>query len=256
MGIELIKTLNQMTGAGLMTCKTALAKNDNDLDKAAEWLRKEGITKLVTKADRIASEGMCLIKSNDAATVLLEVNCETDFVARCDEFKQCVNKLADALLIGASQEDLDAIIADAYVRIREKLVLNKSIVLPKPTEGFVYTYTHNNNKIVAYVVLDTEDADLGRRIALQVAASNPAYITEDDVSQEEVAAEYEIQKMITLNENVRPDLVEKITNNRVKAYFREISLLNQTYLFDNLITVGKALGNVKVLKMARLQIGK
>ena len=254
--IELIKTLNQMTGAGLMTCKDALAKNDNDLGKASEWLRKEGMVKLIKKADRIASEGICLIKSNENATVLLEVNCETDFVARCDEFKQYVNKIADILLSNGSQEAIDEVIANAYVRIREKISLGKSLVIPKPKNAFVYTYTHNNNRYISYVELDTENAELGKQIALQVAASNPSYITEADVSQEELDHEYEIQKAITLNGNVKPELVDKITANRVKAHFKELSLLPQTFLYDSSKTVEQALGNIKVLKIARMKVGE
>lgn len=251
--IELIRTLNQRTGAGLMTCKEALVKNDNDLDRASDWLRKEGLVKLVAKGDRDASEGVCLVKSNDVKTVLVEVNCETDFVARCPEFNGYVDKIASAILNG---EDTERIVADAYVQLREKIVLKRTKVINHQDGQFVFNYTHLNSKIVTSVTLDTNDADLGKKIAMQIAASKPLYISENDVGQDELNREREIQKTITLNQHIKAEMVDKVVENRVKSHFKELSLLSLPFLFDSSKTVEQVLGNTKVLSFTRFQIGE
>ena len=251
--IELIRTLNQRTGAGLMTCKEALVKNDNDLDRASDWLRKEGLVKLVTKGDRDASEGVCLVKSNDVKTVLVEVNCETDFVARCPEFNGYVDKIASAILNG---EDTERIVADAYVQLREKIVLKRTKVINHQDGQFVFNYTHLNSKIVTSVTLDTNDADLGKKIAMQIAASKPLYISENDVGQDELNREREIQKTITLNQHIKAEMVDKVVENRVKSHFKELSLLSLPFLFDSSKTVEQVLGNTKVLNFTRFQVGE
>lgn len=252
--IELIQTLNKRTGAGLMTCKNALVNTDYDLDKATDYLRKEGLVKLVAKGDRDASEGICLVKSNDAKTVLVEVNCETDFVARCPEFNGYVDKIASAIL---NDEDTERIVTDAYVQLREKIVLKRTKVINHQDGQFVFNYAHLNNKIVTSVTLDTNDAVLGKKIAMQVAASRPLYISESDVSQDELNREYEIQKSITLKQGkAKPEMVDKIVGNRVKAHFKELSLLPQTFLFDSSKTVEQILKNCKVLQFTRIEVGE
>ena len=255
--IELIKTLNKRTGAGLMACKVALVKNDNDLDKAGDWLRKEGLVKLVNKSDRVASEGVCVVMSNDKKTVLVEVNCETDFVARCVEFNNYVSKIVKVLLNDGSQDEIDKIVTDAYVQLRERILVRRTKVIDHQDGQYVFNYTHLNSKIVTSVTLDTNDATLGKQIAMQVAASKPLYISESDVSQDELNREYEIQKSITLNQGkVKPEMVDKIVGNRVKAHFNELSLLSQPFLFDSSKTVEQILKNCKVLQFTRFQVGE
>ena len=254
--IELIKTLNKRTGAGLMACKVALVKNDNDLDKAGDWLRKEGLVKLVNKSDRVASEGVCVVMSSDKRTVLVEVNCETDFVARCIEFNNYVSKIVKVLLNDGSQDEIDKIVTDAYVQLRERIVLKRTKVINHQDGQFVFNYTHLNSKIVTSVTLDTNNADLGKKIAMQIAASKPLYISENDVGQDELNREREIQKTITLNQRIKAEMVDKVVENRVKSHFKELSLLSLPFLFDSSKTVEQVLGNTKVLSFTRFQIGE
>ena len=181
--IDLIKQLRDRTGAGLMDCKAALLNNGEDLDKATDWLREKGLAKAAKKADRIAAEGLALTKTCEKCgrTVVLEINCETDFVAKGDAFRELVEKSADVILEKQPKDVEEAkalttdLFTDATVKMGEKFDLRRFALIDKAEGQFVYTYIHMGGKIAVIVVLDQENPELGKGLAMHIAANNPAY---------------------------------------------------------------------------------
>ena len=181
--IDLIKQLRDRTGAGLMDCKAALLNNNEDIEKATDWLREKGLAKAAKKADRIAAEGLALTKTCEKCgkSVVIEVNCETDFVAKGDAFRELVEKTAGLILENEPKNVEEAkalaqdLFTDATVKMGEKFDLRRFELLNKAEGQFIYTYIHMGGKIAVAVVLDKEDAELGKGIAMHIAANNPAY---------------------------------------------------------------------------------
>ena len=204
--IDLIKILRDRTGAGLMDCKAALLNNDQDLDKANDWLREKGLAKAAKKADRIAAEGLALVKSCDCGkTVVVEVNCETDFVSKGDAFKELVNAVADVLLtknpatLDEAKELTKDLFTDATVKMGEKFDLRRFEVLEKGA-NYISTYIHMGGKIGVAVVLDKEDAELGKGLAMHIAANNPKYLSKDEIDPSLIAHETEVQMNTAKND--------------------------------------------------------
>ena len=198
--IDLIKQLRDRTGAGLMDCKAALLNNDEDLDKATDWLREKGLAKAAKKADRIAAEGLALTKTCEKCgkTVILEVNCETDFVAKGDAFKALVEDVAGQILenepkdVEAAKELTTGLFTDATVKMGEKFDLRRFEVIEKGN-NFVYSYIHMGGKIAVVVVLDKEDAELGKGLAMHIAANNPSYLNTEAIGSDAIEHETKIQ---------------------------------------------------------------
>ena len=180
--IDLIKVLRDRTGAGLMDCKGALLANDCDLDKAGDYLREKGLAKAAKKADRIAAEGLVVVKTCEGCgkTVIVEVNCETDFVSKGDAFKELVENVASVILknkpadVAAAKELTKDLFTDATVKMGEKFDLRRFEIVEK-ADNAVYTYIHMGGKIGVVVVLDKEDAEVGKGLAMHIAANNPTY---------------------------------------------------------------------------------
>ena len=252
--IDLIKQLRDRTGAGLMDCKAALLNNDEDLDKATDWLREKGLAKAAKKADRIAAEGLALTKTCEKCgkTVILEVNCETDFVAKGDAFKELVENVAGEILknepkdVEAAKELTTGLFTDATVKMGEKFDLRRFEVL-EAGSNFVYTYIHMGGKIAVAVVLDKEDAELGKGIAMHIAANNPSYLDTNAIGSDKLAGKPE-------------EMLKKIIGGKVNKYFAEMVLVEQPYLMDT--ESGKKVGQVlqekgtKVVKYVRYQVGE
>ena len=269
--IDLIKQLRDRTGAGLMDCKAALLNNDEDLDKATDWLREKGLAKAAKKADRIAAEGLALTKTCEKCgkTVILEVNCETDFVAKGDAFKELVENVADTILkeepkdVEAAKELTTGLFTDATVKMGEKFDLRRFEVLEKGS-NFVYTYIHMGGKIAVAVVLDKEDAELGKGIAMHIAANNPAYLDTNAIGADAIEHETKIQLEAAKQDpklaGKPEEMLKKIIGGKVNKYFAEMVLVEQPYLMDT--ESGKKVGQVlqekgtKVVKYVRYQVGE
>ena len=268
--IDLIKVLRDRTGAGLMDCKGALLANDCDLDKATDWLREKGLAKAAKKADRIAAEGLALTKTCKCGckTVILEVNCETDFVSKGDAFHQLVEDVAQVILdkMPATVEEAKALteglFTDATVKMGEKFDLRRFAVVEKQEGQQVTSYVHMGGKIASVVVLDKEDADLGKGLAMHVAANNPTYAVKEEIPQETLDHETKIQLEASKTDpklaGKPAPVLEKIIAGKVSKYFADMVLSEQAYLLDDSKTVGQVLAEkgVKLVKFVRYQVGE
>ena len=269
--IDLIKQLRDRTGAGLMDCKAALLNNDEDLDKATDWLREKGLAKAAKKADRIAAEGLALTKTCEKCgkTVILEVNCETDFVAKGDAFKELVENVAGEILknepkdVETAKELTTSLFTDATVKMGEKFDLRRFEVIEKGN-NFVYSYIHMGGKIAVVVVLDKEDAELGKGLAMHIAANNPSYLNTQAIGADAIEHETKIQLEAAKQDpklaGKPEEMLKKIIGGKVNKYFAEMVLVEQPYLMDT--ESGKKVGQVlqekgtKVVKYVRYQVGE
>lgn len=264
--IDKIKELRELTGAGMMDCKKALVENGEDVDKAKDWLREQGITTAAKKSGRIAAEGLALAKIEDGYAAIVEVNCETDFVSRGDDFKALVNTVLDLLLKHkpANKEAADAIInpllVEATVKIGEKLSFRRFELVKVEDRGA--TYIHMGGKIATVVLLDKKNDELAHGLTMHIAANSPSYITTDDITEEDYNHERGIQLEITKNDPRLADKPEKMLKNivegKIRKYFSDLVLAEQTYLMDDTKKVGQALKDLdnKVLVMFRYQVGE
>ena len=268
--IELIKELRERTGAGLMDCKGALLANDCDLDKASDYLREKGLAKAAKKASRIAAEGLAIAKRCEkcGSVVILEVNCETDFVAKGDAFRELVNNVADVILknrpanVEEAKELTSELFADATVKMGEKFDLRRFVIFDSSDAAYIASYIHMGGKIAVAVALDKEDAELGKGLAMHIAANNPQYLSLDDVTPSEVAHEKEVQLEAAKNDpklaGKPAEMLSKIIDAKVTKYYSEMVLGSQIFLMDDSKTVGQVLKEkgINVLKFARYQVGE
>ena len=268
--IELIKVLRERTGAGMMDCKNALVACNDDVDKACDWLREKGIAKQAKKADRIAAEGLALISKCDKCgkVIVSEVNSETDFVAHSDAFKELVLAVNDKILkegcttLEQANEVCGTLFTDATVKIGEKLSLRRfEVITPEAGQG-IGTYIHMGGKIAVVTVLDKDDPELAKGIAIHVCANNPKYISEDEIPEDAKAKETEIQLEAVKNDDKLKNKPEAALKNiiagKVYKVFSEVTLEDQEYMMDPTKTVGQALKEkgIKVLKFVRFQVGE
>ena len=270
--IDLIKILRDRTGAGLMDCKAALLNNDQDLDKATDWLREKGLAKAAKKADRIAAEGLALTQTCDCCgrTVILEVNCETDFVAKGDAFRELVENTAKVILKNEPKNVEEAkalttdLFTDATVKMGEKFDLRRFALISKEEGQFVYSYIHMGGKIAVVVVLDKEDPELGKGLAMHIAANNPSYLSTNDIGSDAIEHETKIQLEAAKQDpklaGKPEEMLKKIIGGKVNKYFAEMVLVEQPYLLDT--ESGKKVGQVlqekkaNVIKYVRYQVGE
>ncbi|PYE54430.1 translation elongation factor Ts [Deinococcus yavapaiensis] len=266
--MESIKKLREMTGAGMMDVKKALADAGGDEDKAVALLRERGIVKAAKKADREAKEGLIVVKLSDDAKkgAIVEVNSETDFVARNADFQALVQGFAASLLqSGAS--DVEAFkatsgqggetvaneLAAAAGKIGENLVLNRTAFID--TDGVVSGYVHSNGKIGVLVELEGGSAELAKDVALHIAAERPRYLTRDEVNSGDIEKEREILTNKAINEGKPQNIVERIVEGQLGKFYEENVLLEQKFVKDNSVTVGKMLGGAKVRRFVRFEVG-
>ena len=267
--IDLIKVLRDRTGAGLMDCKGALLANDCDLDKAGDWLREKGLAKAAKKADRIAAEGLALAVRcpKCGKTVILEVNCETDFVAKGDAFREFVTSIANIILkeepkdVEAAKALTTELFADATVKMGEKFDLRRFVIVPQDN-NVIGSYIHMGGKIAVVVSLSGGDDELAKQIAMHIAANNPQYLTVEDVPADVREHEMSVQKEAAKNDeklaNKPAPVLEKILEGKINKYFAEMTLEAQPFLMDDSKTVGQFLKEkgIKVLKFVRYQVGE
>ena len=264
--IELIQTLRERTGAGMMDCKHALQENDLDIEKSIDWLREKGIAKAAKRSGRTAAEGLSKVVVCDKCgkAAIAEINCETDFVSASDKFHALVDGVMHTLMNEEinSLEDAKAktekLFADASIAVGEKLDLRRyTIMTLKDGEGFG-SYIHMGGKISCLVLLKKKDDELGNQIAMHITANNPIYISLADVPEEDRARERTIAeadpRIADKPEKVRATIVEK----KVDKALSGSCLLLQDFLLDPSKTVGDLLkekGN-EVLKFVRYQVGE
>ncbi len=250
----MVKELREMTGAGMMDCKKALSQTEGNMDEAVEFLRKNGQAKAEKKASRTAAEGLCkVVLDGDQKAAVVEVNSETDFVAKNDKFQAFVAQVADQAL-ASDAADIDAFLAEAWAAdtsktVNEELVSQIAVIGEKlsirrfakveAANGFVVSYTHAGGKIGVIVEAESESKDAAAKeavtnIAMQIAAMSPKYVDESEISEEYIAHEKEIllaQIMNDPKESQKPEkVIQGIVTGRVKKELKEICLLDQVYV--------------------------
>ncbi|MEX3911017.1 translation elongation factor Ts [Bacillus paralicheniformis] len=269
---QMVKELREKTGAGMMDCKKALTETDGNMDKAIDLLREKGIAKAAKKADRIAAEGLTLIKTDGNTGVILEVNSETDFVAKNEGFKELLNVLADHILAEkpesveaamaqkmANGSTVEEYITSAVAKIGEKITLRRFTVLTKGDDAAFGAYLHMGGKIGVLTVLNgTTDEETARDIAMHVAAVNPRFISRDQVSEEEANREREILTQQALQEGKPENIVAKMVEGRLNKYFEEICLLDQAFVKnpDEKVKQVVAAKNATVETFVRYEVGE
>ena len=279
---QMVKELREATGAGMMDCKKALTEADGNMERAVDILREKGLSKAAKKADRVAAEGLVTIKTNADNTVaaIVEVNSETDFVAKNQVFKDFVADVAEMVLEG-DVADVEALLAsnhkegkalkdvlnDRVATIGEKLDVRRFERIA--TSGKVAGYIHGGGKIGVVVELATDSNDervltLGKDIAMQVAAMNPKYISRDDVDPEYIAHETEVLTQQALNEGKPANIVEKMVVGRLNKELKEVCLVDQVFVKDSELTISKLIAKVakevasdiSVANMVRYEVGE
>nr|WP_305908337.1 translation elongation factor Ts [Methylomarinum sp. Ch1-1]MDP4521162.1 translation elongation factor Ts [Methylomarinum sp. Ch1-1] len=266
----MVKELRERTGSGMMECKKALVEANGDMDTAIENMRKAGLAKADKKSDRTAAEGVIGAKvSDDAKTaVMVDVNCETDFVAKGDDFVNFVDAITDVLLSN-DIADIDQLLAaelasgESVDDTRRALIakLGENITVRRfakyNAEGGTAYYLHGS-KIGVIVELAKADAELGKDIAMHVAASNPAYLNEDQVDPAAVEKEKEIFTAQALESGKPAEIVEKMITGRIKKFLGEITLVGQPFIKDDKMSVGQLLKSKdnSVVRYARFEVGE
>jgi elongation factor Ts len=263
---ESVKQLRERTGAGMMECKKALVETEGDLDAAIELMRKTGLAKADKKAARVAAEGTVAIERAGQHAVLVEVNCETDFVSRSDEFQAFAKDVAQAALTG-SPKDLEALLkienAGASLEERRRALIAKlgeNVAVRRfvrvTSPGPIGTYIHGA-RIGCVVALQGGDDALARDIAMHVAAINPAYIDVGDVPAAMLNKEREILAEQTKGEKKPPDIIAKMVEGRLRKYLAEITLMGQPFVKDEDMTVEKLVkkAGAKVVQFVRYEVG-
>lgn len=267
--IDLIKILRETTGAGMMDCKKALEASDLDVDRAKDWLREKGITNAAKKEARIAAEGLTNVRvcDNCAKGIVLEVNCETDFVAKGEAFHTLVEQATVELMhneakdIEHGRELTQKLFAEATVKMGEKLSLRRFEIIKGEGQGFG-SYIHMGGKISVLVVLNKADAELAKGLAMHIAANNPSYIDKESIPASEIEHETAIQLEAAKNDEKLKGKPENILINIIKGKVNKVlfesTLSEQVYLLDGEKKVADVLNaaGVKVLKFVRYQVGE
>jgi len=247
---SLVKELREATGAGMLDCKKALEASNGNIDEAVTWLREKGISKAAKKASRIAAEGLAVAKINGNKAVVVEVNSETDFVAKNAEFTGLVDTIAEAVLNNevTSVEDamklevegstIEELIAGKTATIGEKLSFRRFEVVTKEDSQVFGTYSHMGGKIVALTVLSS-DSELAKDIAMQVAAMRPLYLDRTKVPAEVLEKEKTILREQAENEGLDASKLDMIVNGRVNKYYEEVCLVDQGFIKENKMKVSK-----------------
>lgn len=243
----MVKELREKTGAGMMDCKKALTETNGDMEQAVDFLREKGISKAAKKADRIAAEGSAYTLTEGNTSVLIEVNCETDFVTKNDQFKALLAEVAKHLLeqrpanveealqqpLHGDGETLETYINNNIAKIGEKLSLRRFVIAEKTDNDAFGAYIHMGGNIgVLTVVEGTTDEAFAKDIAMHIAAVNPRFVSRDAVDEEVVEKEREVLKQQALNEGKPEKIVEKMVEGRLGKFFEEICLLEQSFVKD------------------------
>ena len=270
---SLVKELRERTGSGMMECKKALVETDGDIEAAIELMRKSGQAKAAKKAGRTAADGIIVIKFSDDGrkAAMVEVNCETDFVAKDDNFNSFANAVAERVL-NSSAATVDELLNEPLHEgeeitintAREALIVKigenmnvRRFVRQESDSGSLISYRHGV-RIGVVVEIEGGDENLGKDIAMHVAASNPVCISADDVSPELLNKERDIFKAQALESGKPENIVDKIVEGRVRKYLSEITLLGQAFIRDPDITVEKLLtgASAKVISFQRFEVGE
>ena len=265
-----VNELRGKTGAGMMDCKKALTECNGDMEAAIDWLREKGIAKAAKKADRIAAEGLANIFTDGNKAVILEVNCETDFVTKNAEFVEMIEVIGKAVLeseVTTLEETLELAVEEGTVndyivaktsKIGEKLSLRRVALVKKSDSENFGAYLHMGGKIAVLVVTEGANEEVAKDVAMQAAAMRPEYLNKDEVPAEVIEKEKAILKEQAINEGKPADIAEKMVAGRIQKYYKENCLIHQAFVKDGDIDVETYVKNNggEVKSMVRFEVGE
>ena len=268
---SLVKELRERTGAGMMDCKKALTQTDGNIEAAIDYLRENGIAKAAKKADRIAAEGLSYIEVKGNKAVILEINSETDFVAKNEKFVALVKNVANAILaaepksleealqVQAEGGTVEAVINEGIATIGEKLSLRRFEVVTKSDADAFGAYSHMGGRIgVLTLVEGSTDEEAAKDVAMHIAALAPKYLDESEVPADVLEHEKKVLTEQALNEGKPANIVEKMIVGRINKFLEEITVVNQKFVKDDSFTVEKFLASKggKLAKFVRYEVGE
>ena len=267
---NMVKELREQTGAGMLDCKKALTETNGNMEEAVTWLREKGISKAAKKQTRIAAEGLALAKVEGNKAVIVEVNSETDFVAKNPEFTGLVNDIATAILgsnvstveeankLEVNGTSIENMIVEKTATIGEKLSFRRFELVEKQDNQVFGTYSHMGGKIVTLAVLEGIDAEVAKDVAMQIAAMRPLYLDKDSVPSERVEKERAILTEQAENEGLDANKLPMIVNGRLNKFYEEVCLLDQGFVKENKMKVSKYVESkgMKVLSFVRYEVGE
>ena len=267
---NMVKELREQTGAGMLDCKKALTETNGNMEEAITWLREKGISKAAKKQTRIAAEGLATAKINGNDAVLVEVNSETDFVAKNPEFVSLVDGIANVILDKkpANMEEamkleldgtsIEEAIVNKTATIGEKLSFRRFELVEKTDNQVFGTYSHMGCKIVSLALLEGNDTEVAKDIAMQIAAMRPLYLDRESVPEERIQKEREILTEQAENEGLDSNKLPMIVNGRLNKFFEEICLVDQGFVKENKMKVSKYVEskNMKILSFVRYEVGE
>ena len=262
---SMVKELREVTGAGMLDCKKALEATNGNIEEAITWLREKGISKAAKKLSRIAAEGLAYSKVSGNKAVIIEVNSETDFVAKNEEFKNLVETIADTILNSNAKtneevlelvvdgKSINDLIIEKISKIGEKLSFRRFSLVEKTDSEVFGTYSHMGGKIVTLAVLSGNDEELAKDIAMQ-----PLYLNRDEVPNEVIDKERTILTEQAENEGLDPNKIPMIVNGRINKFFEEVCLVDQGFVKENKMKVSKYVEskNSKILSFVRYEVGE
>lgn len=268
---SMVKDLRTKTGAGMMDCKKALVEAEGDMEKAVDILREKGLSQAAKKASRVAAEGAVVsaISADGKVGTIVEVNCETDFVGSNDDFRALAARIAQQI-IAVNPADVEALltsdmdgkavkdqVTEAVAKIGENISVRR-FVRYESAEGTVHSYIHGGGKIGVLVEMKGADTELGKDVAMQVAAANPSYLDRTQVPQAEIEHEKEVLAVEARNEGKPEKIIEKMVLGRINKYYKEVCLVDQEFIKDGDLTIAKLLKskNAEVVRFARFQLGE
>jgi len=267
---SMVKDLREKTGAGMMDCKKALVESNGDMDKAIDYLREKGISKAAKKAERIAAEGLSniYVKGNDA--VVVELNSETDFVAKNSEFKELLDKignailessatsLEDALNLKSGEDTINDLIVNATAKIGEKISLRRFEKVTKTDSQVFGAYLHMGGRISSLTIVDGNSEEVAKDVAMQAAAMRPLYTNIESVPAEDLEHEKSVIKEQVINEGKKPEFADKIVEGRIRKFYEETVLEEQAFIKDSGLTVKGYLENNKcsLVKLVKFEVGE
>ena len=267
---SMVKNLRELTGAGMMDCKKALAETNGNMDEAVNWLREKGIAKSAKKESRIAAEGLANIYVDGNKAVILEVNSETDFVSKNEEFRAMIDTIGGALLksnvetveeakeLTTDEGTVGELIVNKTAKIGEKLSLRRFAIVNKNDDEFFGSYIHMGGKIAALTVVKGASEEVAKDVAMQAAAMKPLYTFPSEVPADVIDNERTILKEQAMNEGKPAEIAEKMVEGRIKKFYKEICLSEQAFIKDGDLSVEKYVANNggEIKSMIRYEVGE
>ncbi len=267
---SMVKDLREATGAGMMDCKKALAETNGNMDEAINYLREKGIAKSAKKESRIAAEGLANIYIDNNKAVIIEVNSETDFVSKNEEFTSMIDTIGKAILASDAKDIEEAkllvtdegtindLIISKTAKIGEKLSLRRFAIVNKNADEYFGSYIHMGGKIAALTVIKGANTDVAKDVAMQAAAMKPLYCFPSEVPADVLDNEKSVLKEQAINEGKPADIAEKMVEGRIKKFYKEICLSEQPFIKDGDLSVEKYVTNNggEIKSMIRYEVGE